>query len=486
MSATGEIDCTPRTSALKAWASSNMGWVPSISELIDNAFDAGARNITITFGSKSFCIEDDGAGFSHLGALATFGDHMASSSPDAIGMYGVGATEALLWIGGESARITASSVVDGSRWTLNIDWRRMADAGWKLPAPRSEPVDGDGLARGTSIEIRDIAKTSFNTKNIAEQLGYQYAPALSDGRRISIQRGRGELVDVAPWSLPDLDPTSIIDQTIDVGADRVVRLRAGIVSNGTPNDRPGLTYTYRLRVIMGASFRGCGKYVPTRLAGVVELVSGWTLTKNKDGLSRDEEDEIAAAIYPVILPLIERSEKVSHSIQFNEMQSAVGAIVNDAVFGGAPDMKAVRDPGEKSGTSNPTGAGGKHKQASKTQPGRTFGGRRMHEAKIEFTDDWADGRPLGSVHPGDSTVLVRLRKNHPGIAAALHEGAHREVALYAIALLESHRVLGNENRFNFSPTEHHESAGRLWTAVARSTAGSVLFNGREVSRTAAE
>ncbi len=354
----------------------------------------------------------------------------------------------------------------------------MSGGVWEVPAPSTEPATPG--ERGTHIAITRVAHRLPDYDRLAREIGYAYSPAIKQGRQITIQRAeKGSLpTPVQRYELPRFDGPHI--DVRDTVNGKSIRVYAGVVPANVYNERPGLSYVHRFRVIIRNSGAGCGSYDVSLIAGFVELGDDWVLTKNKDGLARDEH-----ALHETVLrhmrPLLERAGQATHLLESDALRDAVEADLNDLLFGNPdPKERAKRNAADGAGTVKPTGTGGKHKRARETQPGTTFGGCRASGVAIRFVPGFRDGGPIGDVIPG-KTVTVRLHEDHPFVASAMGAKDRRTIALLATTLLASMRAMreGRQTKMYFAETVP-DSAMRLWCELGKFAHTSLAMDGRRI------
>ncbi len=408
------VELYPHVCAL---ARSSLSVAVCLTELIDNGIDAGATRIQIESTQwKSIRVLDNGDGIEDLSALVRFGCHVPHRGRSGSGIYGVGFKDAVLRLAGEASRVAVETVRGGAKKIARIDWAELKstpscmEEGWPTPAP-NEPS-------GTTIKIEPIRMRFPDGKDrdaLAEQLGYIYSPALKEKRAITIRAG-GVTIDLADhrWRLPSFSEK--IDEVIEVGAKRA-RLYAGIVADGEPNTRPGLSYMHGWRVVKAASRAGCGAHSTQRICGFVEVLKGWDRTKNKDDLVN--ADDLYEEVERRLTPMLEKAERTAHHI---EMSGALSAL-EDALSGllTEPNRKAKRRrTGKKPGTVLPTDLGPKPAQAENTQPDgkirQKTAGRRI---RLELDDGWKDGEGLGRYEVTSKVMAITLYRDHPWIARAV-------------------------------------------------------------------
>lgn len=442
----------PTPDLLRSIAEQNMRWKTALGELIDNAFDAGATHVEIVFDGSGknakFTASDNGTGCSDLRTLLCLGQHTKQSSTK-LGRYGIGAKDAMLWIGRteSNVHITSTSARDRKTREVRVDWVELIRSGkWNIPVEDFREHAAEQSEKGTVICIRSPKMRQVphgkDWAGLVEDIGYIYAPAIKSGRQITMHPPgkRGVPQPVARHQLPPLEPGHI-DTEIDVDGKRA-RVYVGIVALGQPNHRAGITYTYNFRVIQEASAYGCGPYSFSRIAGIVDLGEEWALSKNKDRIAASE-DELYEAVFRACEPLLQRAEIAGQQLESSAFEESVNVALNRALgrTQAAPaDGKAKRGKGDGSGTQLPTGTGPKHTQAKNEQDGQTFPrARNSGPYRVEF-DDVVEGK-FGTFVPPNR---VRLYSKHPAIRMARDEKNTTAIVWAACSILASGALAGEQ------------------------------------------
>jgi hypothetical protein len=199
-----------------------------------------------------------------------------------------------------------------------------------------------------------------------------------------IPPSKKELV-VEPAGEPDLE--HIMEASVEFDGNKKAHIKMGMIVN--PNDRPQQGVKLSLkggRVVRTRTRIGLGSDPTPGLYGHVELDRGFHVSKNKDALSERDEQAIANEISLRFASLIELSRKAAEDLLLAD-QNGILSLLPDAFKmdqGGKKNAKAQRAaPIEHPGAAEPTGRGGKHKRAARTQNGDRFqigsaGGRTMH------------------------------------------------------------------------------------------------------------
>jgi hypothetical protein len=432
---------------------SGVNWKLAMGELIDNAFDAGATHVELVFEGSGknakFTACDNGAGCPDLTTILSLGRHTKTSSTK-LGRFGVGAKDAMLWIGRTESNVSIASTHGGEHnrktRTARVDWTELMRSGqWDIPREDFTERAAEPGEQGTVICVRSShmrkAPHGQDWANLVDEIGYIYAPAIKAGRQITLKPPghKGVPQPVTRYQLPPLEPGHI-DTEIEV-AGRRARVYVGIVKRGEPNRRAGITYTYNFRVIVPASAYGCGEYSFSRIAGIVDLGEGWSLSKNKDRIAANEE-ELYEAVFRACEPLLRRAEVAGQQLESAAFEQSVNAALNEALRGGgtgSPDAKAKRGKGDEQGAKNPTGTGRKHKRAENEQDGKTFSRKYAGPFRIEF-DDSVEGK-FGTFAPPNRVILY---SRHPFIRDARASRNASTIVMAACSILASGSLTGEQ------------------------------------------
>lgn len=437
------VDISPTTHLIQSVATQSLTYVKVLCEMIDNALDAGATTVTIEFGKRNkdgaqhILVSDNGEGCKSLIPLVRFGNHEPHGKKrDMLGRYGIGAKDAMLWLGGEDSRVTIQSVHAGVVRKLNLRWMNLCRSGsWivKIGDIMSPEVPAGPGDIGTQIMVAPVIRRVPDGKDwdrLLEGLGYIYTPAIKDGKQIVLfNNRRGQTpTPLTRWQKPDLEQ-GFINTTIVVNG-KPALVHVGIVAEGIPNERPGITYFHSFRVIQASSSKGCGPFGIRRVCGFVRLGREWTLNKNKDGVAKDEYT-LYEAVFDVCKPLLEKAECMTQQLESTAMLNRIESLINNALT--PPNTKARRKKGDRHGSKKPTGNGSKHKDAANTQPGTTFTKGLRGSVRIEMIE-WPNSQSIGQFENGGS---ILINKSHPAVQAMIETKNWMGVAQVAIALIGS-------------------------------------------------
>lgn len=420
----------PSGEILKSIANEGLTWFTALSELIDNAFDANAQHVVVEVGKPKpkekglefLVIQDDGDGCADLIDMVCLGNHVPHRSTQ-LGRYGIGAKNAMLWIGDEGSTAIVESTRGGKTRMLTCKWKEYGKH-WEIPDDAMSECVASVGQRGTTITLQNCERRwpgdGKPLEKLTEDLGYHYSRAIKDGRQVQIRRiGRGGVRVLQAWTPPPL--TDVVDTTIMVDG-RSARVHAGIVKDGHANPKPGITYSHGFRVVLKYCALGCGDLPYGNVCGVVELDRSWHLTKNKDDIARHKE-ELGDAVFAVLHAMLEKAHKRGHQIQCSKFDQDINAALNEVC--GKPEATAARKPGkEKPGTVKPVGTGRKAKRAERDQSGNAFK-RRASRLTLTFGNLGAE-RGFGEAS-GNNIIL---NEADPWIAKMRKE-QNRDLVLHA-------------------------------------------------------
>ena len=444
------VDATPGTAVLFSYANANHEHWKMLGECIDNAFDANASHVDIRIGKRMtkghefIEVTDTGDGCDRPDVMVKLGGRRAHRTTR-LGRYGIGLKEALFWWGGAAHLLSIVTTSGKVTTQIKADWGEVCRTGDWTHAIEKRPRAAEDGERGTKIRVRPLVHKMPEGKDwdgLVARLGYIYAPALKQGRSISLEKN-GVRFPVQKWETPNL--AEHISQTIDVDGKRV-HVYAGIVAEGVNNARPGLTYWHGFRVILEHTKAGCGAFNTSRLCGFVELLDGWELTKNKDNISENTE-ALFEAVERVLTPLLEKASKASLNLEIEALRSRAEQLAN-AALGRKPDAKAKREQQEngKRGSVEPKNTGRKHRGAKNVQPGGSFARARAAQGSISIV--FFDGDDETTIGNGDLTGrAINLNTRHPFIVQVRDEP--RALATVAVAIWSATIALPNGEQGGF-------------------------------------
>jgi hypothetical protein len=431
-------DLSPNSALLHALANQALPWWKALAELVDNAFDAGAKRVEIIAKNKVLTVRDDGKGIKNILAIATLGHHDRQESTQ-LGMYGIGAKDAWLFC---SEVLDVDTVHAGQHGTLRVDVRELVKNNWQCADPFYEPSD---LPSGTTIRLPLRAGRNLPGQDAFEELAFAFTPAISNGLQIlcDTAKGKGLPKALRPHVMPLVEEP--VRSTFDIDG-KEVQIDIGILPDGVKMDRGPLWLQYKHR-ILGRSSIGIGQYSSLRIAGRIILGEGWKLSKNKDDLTL-HKDRLNDAIFVRIEGILKKASALSESIESAALRNLLETQLNDVIDAGK-NKKPARDKGEKIGSVGPKSTPRKVGKASKTRglDGNADCPFGKSGRKNGFIFDWenASTDTIGRFDRGGSRVFLNL--DHPFVAAAKSAQNHHALLCCAAALIADnasrHDTAGN-------------------------------------------
>lgn len=366
------LDISPGPALLESLRVQPHSWTVILGELIDNSLDAGATRVEVKFaGNKQVIVTDDGNGCPDISKMLTLGMHFRQSTTR-LGRFGVGLKEAACALWGLTE---IESVHGGMNRRAYINWQLLSrKSQWAIAQPTCSPANG---SVGTTLRFSNIQKGyPGDYAALAAELGYTFMPALNAGRQIKLSFAKRQPILCRAYQLPPLE--NVVEATLDVGG-KIATIRAGVVQADHKNTRPGFAFVHGHRVIMDSSLGSQGKST-SRVTGIVELVSGWTLSKNKTAIINDEES-LGEAIHEQIAHILSLADKQALTLTGEIFTQSLNDRFRAAMNGIAvKTRKAKREPTkETEGAVEPKGTQRTHKRAKRTQPGERF-----HDAAEAF------------------------------------------------------------------------------------------------------
>jgi hypothetical protein len=324
-----KVETTPTPRVLLSVRSRKWNPAEALAELIDNSFGearGNAKNVWVNVDRRKHRIEiiDDGVGCDDIADLFTLGKGAHEADGD-IGRYGVGGSEALLWLGD---KVTVTSLRKNKVSSTTVDWGRqlheerfpIVDNGWRPATAVNTPEELLDRGQGTYILIHlhkgvRLPQDGDKYSGLRKPIGRLFAPGLLNKRSII---WNDEKLDA--WQLP-IDADRGITFNVDVPREDGPPLTAGVLAGpavegetiSVDNSRMAIWYAYRTVEYTRDCYDG---YTGAGLAGYVVLGSEWRqyITTTKDGFA---DDNLRAALMEKVeaglMPLLERlrEEQVS-------------------------------------------------------------------------------------------------------------------------------------------------------------------------------
>jgi Histidine kinase-, DNA gyrase B-, and HSP90-like ATPase len=310
----------------------------AIAELIDNSFGelrGKAETVTIQWDAKKrvLGILDNGRGMKDVSDLFTLGEGTVSGAGD-IGVFGMGGSEALLWLADIAIVETLRADLAGGRvargranWKTCVDRQDFPtiDNQWRYATPATCTTELLEWGHGTLILLRLRDGLIVRPEFIRDQLSRWYGVGLRTGRRIDWIDGIGEEAVVTPvqsWNPGEMK--DVITATVKISQGLSAQVVAGRVDGlSVRNSKLAVNYLYRQ---VKETNEGFGRTVQGAV-GYVDLSPEWLqcLTTTKDDIREDcrhLEAELMRQIAEVLRPLIDtleqaKLEKVFTNVKIN-------------------------------------------------------------------------------------------------------------------------------------------------------------------------
>src|SRR5580765_8459109 len=271
------MDISPSVNLLRSYRGDRVDYLLLVGEGVDNAFDAGATTIEISFHEGAISFRDDGVGIvrDRIASIFSIGDHGGMATTQ-LGRFGIGIKAQAINAGDLFEIVSTSS--DG-QVRASVNWANLLRGGgraWTIPDPRWMPVMVGGKT-GSVIVVSELRRApNIQIEKIADDLALRFYPALAAGKRIILN---GKQVEC----LRDPRMNDIIDCRLSLSDGRNAHVRGGILAEQTKLNKVHVGYGHR--VIMPASPLGCGKYSGlTKMFARVQIDGPWHLARFKNDL----------------------------------------------------------------------------------------------------------------------------------------------------------------------------------------------------------
>jgi hypothetical protein len=400
----------------------------ALAELIDNSFGeqrgaAGAVWINWNKQTRVMTVLDNGVGMDNVSDLFTLGKGAAAGGKD-IGYYGVGGSEALLWLGDKA---TVYNLRDGKVSRGAADWKRCMkrnefpeiDDDWRDVSSANCPTELQEQGGGVLISLNIHRGIGFRTDIAQDQIARLYGVGLRSGRRITWTTD-GVETQLRPWNPGPL--RDVIDADVVLTNGLRAHVHAGRADNlSVENSKVSLNYVYRR---IEATSDGFGRPVRGALANV-DLAPEWLpyLTTTKSGIADAPlRAELMAKVAEVLKPLVEklaedRLNKVFEKVKFSLQRRLEGAFKVAAQ--GEGDTEPT--PKERPGVAKEFGSG------PDTPPKRDVPGIAVIEVE-KTTDKDIDGK-LCHVVMDNHAVVAYVNQDHPKVRVALESEPANQLLL---------------------------------------------------------
>jgi anti-sigma regulatory factor (Ser/Thr protein kinase) len=419
----------------------------ALAELIDNSFGEGrgnAQNVDVVIDRKRriITITDDGRGTEDISALFTLGKG-APEGGDDIGRYGMGGSEALLWL---ADKVTVRTLREGRcsgatvNWTACINKEEFPtiDTSWRKPTATMVPIELLELGHGTSIRIHlhkrhRLPNDGSQRSALRSPLSRLFAPGLRAGRRIN---WNGEILH--PYSPPLSGDVMTFPVTIPTpDGELTAHVTAGPCDVSLENAKLAVSYSYR---VVEETRDGFGEYQGGGVAGWIVLGEEWRryLTTTKDGFADDNlRTELMAAVAAGLEPLLEQLRKERASSMFAQiavkLEATVGGLFKVDVEG-LPEREPRDEPGPED-EEEPVPEPEDEEEPLERERHHDEGGATEIQI-LHGTDAELDGRLVMVDVVAGRPIVATVNAEHPHIVTALEKQPVNQMLLVSFIVGE--------------------------------------------------
>ncbi|WP_422928567.1 hypothetical protein [Singulisphaera sp. PoT] len=415
MSSNQEISLDCGAGIIDVFRAKALSWEVMLSEWIDNAFGAQARNITIRKTGSRMEIIDDGQGCDDLRIMQSPARGLRSATNKA-GMYGVGGLMSQICAcQGTLSEVNSTTPHKVSR--IVCEWQQCIDQDRFFAFYTEKPIPSKSTQTGLHITIHNCKRIA-SVDRLARDLSYRFAKHLQTDHTLMLEID-GQKIKVDPFAHPKLKSKRKLDLVVD---GHRIHGFCGIVPPGEPNPYPGWSVHWGYR-FLGQFHEPAEGRPSNRIYGEVYLPPEWkNIGVTKDYFS-EEPTALWASLAEACRDLVDKAEAQSQNIELTSIAKAAETLLS-AVISGKQSVKGAR-PGTtgKRGTVESTGTGGEHRNFRTTQPGdknteeivRTV--RTPDRVRIVF-DETIDGLyRFDSSGSHGRSFLLTLNDGHPCIKA---------------------------------------------------------------------
>jgi hypothetical protein len=321
----------------------NRAWTlaGALEELVDNSLGHGHADkvIVIIDNANGIGVIDNGVGIDDINRIFRIGDASAHDDLAQIGLFGVGAKHATIYLGDI---VTVKTVHDGRKHQMKVNWAEVEQSGlWPL-AYTGKGREAPNDERGTTVIVTKLASRGYHlatSERITQEFGAIFAPAIRNGASIEIHHsltaGEANALKVEPFNPADLtDDTALSGEVNTPHGILKWTGRAGL-SQSLKLHHNGVHIAFGHRVIEITRDPFMGAAVPTLYAEVqLDHTTPWKhqLSEHKDKVVGYREDLIKS-IHEALAQLIDKAEKQSEDIALDAMVAPIEAEVTKILKG---------------------------------------------------------------------------------------------------------------------------------------------------------
>ncbi len=318
----------------RAWSLSG-----AIEELLDNSFLHGhATKISVVISNTNgIGIIDNGDGIDDINRIFQFGNSSAYHDLENIAQYGIGATDALIYLGDKAC---VETVRFGHKHKMIADWAEIEKSGkWPLryTGKGEQPKKGE---RGTTIIITKLHKfyQLVGSEKLARDLSVIFAPALRKGACVEVyhrlKAGDDQHIKVEPFIPNDLTDETQISGTIKTKDGTELRWNGHAGLSASLLELFNCVHlAFGHRVIEMTRDPFFGNSAPTLYIEVhLDPKTPWKyqLSDHKDKVVH-YRDELMESINTGIKVLLEKSKKQASDLALRQMTAEIMTPINKAL-----------------------------------------------------------------------------------------------------------------------------------------------------------
>lgn len=309
-------------------------------EMLDNSLQHGKASVVAIAidNSRGIAVVDDGIGIDDINRIFTLGDASAYGDLGQIGQYGVGATDAMIFLGRKSE---VRTIRNGRLHEMHVDWIDVEKTNVWPTRYKGKGSPAEIGEMGTEVTIKGLFTHYFlrTSEALAKDLGLTFAPALLDGTKIKLHHrlasGENKSIEIAPYTPDGLKDVIAIKGEIKT-SDGSLRWsgRAGLAINLLERHNGAhIAFQHRVIEMTRDPFKGTSAptlYVEVRL----DATTPWKfcLSDHKDGVVRYRE-ELINSIHSEIEALLDKAREQATNLALIEMTALIEGPINKALKG---------------------------------------------------------------------------------------------------------------------------------------------------------
>ena len=421
----------------------NRSWTThqALAELVDNSYGelrGRASNVWITWSPKTrvLTVRDDGQGMGDVIDLFTLGQGETSGAGD-IGLYGVGGSEALLWL---ADYVFVTTLRHGRVARGRANWADCIDKGefpdinnrWREATVATCPTELLEQRHGTLIELHVRPRLQIHPEVIQERLSRLFSVAFRNGRSLTWATldPHSRPQKLHPWDPGPLQDVFTGTFALWNGNGLAATVTAGRVDGlSIASSKLAVNFVYRQ---IKETTAGFGRPIQGA-CGYVDLSPEWLpyLTTTKDDINEDGREFEAVLMERIaeeLRPLVEKLAAAKRARIFSNIRISLKRKMQSLFR--APAIPVI-DEDEEPEVATPV-------DPEATKPRRPRVPSR-HSPKVavidieEATNESIEGL-LCKVELQGHTIKAFINKDHPYIVQALDQEPINQMLLESVLI----------------------------------------------------